>query len=568
MNDQQRRKELVRGLVTEYLEKHESDELEDLELVFEPVYRAVEEQQKVASDPEDPAGEHSYEISQGDYSFDTPFTEPTAILAATWIATQLLGWAREAWRERRWQSRESFEIVLDETAAAHPPRDPVQARRLEELRPLLVEHWQEVRELAQWGGEEAKKGGRERRGGNGGVGEGGPPDQVAEPPARAARAPRSTGQSRDDQIDVTLTVREERGGGDISLFLHLHVMRRELGISPEHYRAVELRQPPESYLRSIFKTLENLSLRSDEDREVASMRLRTVGVGTGGYLLPEGLQEKLRQVLQRAREKGIEAPSLLVISNETWVPWELLRVPQKGDDDAFVLAEAFAMTRWLPGADQETELPLTRLGLVVPQDSGLPQARVEESLMKDLFSEPRTVEHIPARTLPVLKSLGGGSYDAFHFSGHGHAEGETPDRWGLLLDQGDRLFPGDLEDDGVTGLGDSHPLVFLNACYSGKGTFSLTSFAGLIGAFVQAGAGAVVGSYWALWDDRAPAFAVAFYQYLLAGYPLGEATRQARLWFRKQYPGDPTWLAYTVFGHPGARAGTIRADGGEAGAPA
>jgi len=93
------------------------------------------------NDPEDPAREYRYEISQGDDSFDTPFTEPRAILAATWIATQLLGWAGEAWQERPWQSRESFEIVLDEIAAADPPRDPVQARRLEELRPLLAVAW-------------------------------------------------------------------------------------------------------------------------------------------------------------------------------------------------------------------------------------------------------------------------------------------------------------------------------------------------------------------------------------------------------------------------------------------
>ena len=53
-------------------------------------------------------------------------------------------------------------------------------------------------------------------------------------------------------------------------------------------------------------------------------------------------------------------------------------------------------------------------------------------------------------------------------------------------------------------------------------------------------------------DEAARDFAAEFYGQFVAGLPLGEAMAAARRSAASQ-PGDPTWLAYTVYGHPRAR---------------
>ena len=67
----------------------------------------------------------------------------------------------------------------------------------------------------------------------------------------------------------------------------------------------------------------------------------------------------------------------------------------------------------------------------------------------------------------------------------------------------------------------------------------------------EAGAGAFIGSLWAVSDGAAREFAEEFYGQLRAGFPLGEAVNRARRVAAAQ-AGDPTWLAYTVYGNPRA----------------
>ena len=73
--------------------------------------------------------------------------------------------------------------------------------------------------------------------------------------------------------------------------------------------------------------------------------------------------------------------------------------------------------------------------------------------------------------------------------------------------------------------------------------------------FMGAGAGAFIGSLWAVRSSSAKTFADAFYHELVTkGAPLGVASLHARKAIATD-SGDPTWLAYTVYGNPSA---TIR----------
>ncbi|MCB0079176.1 MAG: hypothetical protein KDD73_17375, partial [Anaerolineales bacterium] len=65
------------------------------------------------------------------------------------------------------------------------------------------------------------------------------------------------------------------------------------------------------------------------------------------------------------------------------------------------------------------------------------------------------------------------------------------------------------------------------------------------------GALAFIGPLWLANDGSARTFSHAFYTALINGDTLGEAAQRARQAAKR--PGDPTWLSYSVYGHPNAR---------------
>ncbi|WP_194238801.1 CHAT domain-containing protein [Streptomyces spongiae] len=75
--------------------------------------------------------------------------------------------------------------------------------------------------------------------------------------------------------------------------------------------------------------------------------------------------------------------------------------------------------------------------------------------------------------------------------------------------------------------------------------------------FLNAGAGAFVGTLWPVRSRSALQFAEAFYDQLITNrQPLGQASLAARQTIRDLHGGDPTWLAYAVYGSPAARVHT------------
>ena len=102
----------------------------------------------------------------------------------------------------------------------------------------------------------------------------------------------------------------------------------------------------------------------------------------------------------------------------------------------------------------------------------------------------------------------------------------------------------------------SRPLVFFNACRSAGEIDWFSTSLGWAPQFLRAGAGAFVGTLWPVRSDSALLFANAFYDHFVTkGQNLGNASLQARRSIRDQ-GGDPTWLAYAVYGSPAACAAT------------
>jgi CHAT domain-containing protein len=173
--------------------------------------------------------------------------------------------------------------------------------------------------------------------------------------------------------------------------------------------------------------------------------------------------------------------------------------------------------------------------------------------------EPRQIK-VDEDELQLLEVLKEGNFDVLHIACHGQAEHDDIERSRLILGEKPALpgqpptaisvEPRDVRSE--ANLKKRHPIVFLNACESGRLGPSLTAWAGWPSAFLETGAGAFVGTSWPVRGTPAKVFAETFYEALGHGMSLAEATTAARASAKKL--GDASWLAYKVFGHPLARA--------------
>ena len=79
----------------------------------------------------------------------------------------------------------------------------------------------------------------------------------------------------------------------------------------------------------------------------------------------------------------------------------------------------------------------------------------------------------------------------------------------------------------------------------------MTKVGGFAQAFLKGGAGVFVSTLWSVVDEPARKFTEEFYTALLAGKTIAEAATFARQ--STHAAGDPTWLAYVVYGRPDGR---------------
>jgi CHAT domain-containing protein len=143
-----------------------------------------------------------------------------------------------------------------------------------------------------------------------------------------------------------------------------------------------------------------------------------------------------------------------------------------------------------------------------------------------------------------------GEFDLFHLASHATFGGRRAGDASAVWLEGGPFLAADLVPRMAEGLRRAAPLVFFNACNTGRVGYSLTRLGSWAGELLRLGCGGFVGTQWVVSDKGALAFADAFYRQLFQGTPVGEAVRQARLEVRGKYPGDPTWLAYCCFADP------------------
>jgi NB-ARC domain/CHAT domain len=355
--------------------------------------------------------------------------------------------------------------------------------------------------------------------------------------------------------DLEIVVRTLHEGSQTRLSYTLHSPR---GVVPFLHKTIEgpvFTGSPEELHRHLLQQVEQLGERREHDGTlVLHEEVERHLDGLGRELWDRLFNDPMRLAYRRFRS-GIR--TLLIISDEPWIPWEMVK-PFEDDDDPLndeFLAERFELTRWMMGKrTAAAEITVQRFAFVAGK---LPLASKERDLITGLaHSGDGLKDASPASpgAEALLALLEQGGVGLLHFATHGTFEPTLPDQAGIPLEDGSVFRPAYLHGPTQTQIGKDRPLVFLNVCSSGRQAWSWTGLGGWADRWVRVcGCGAFLGPQWKVRDSAAFAFARGFYGALGRGEALGKAAWLGRQEARQATPGDPSWLAYTVYGHPNAR---------------
>lgn len=314
-----------------------------------------------------------------------------------------------------------------------------------------------------------------------------------------------------------------------------------------------------AYVERIYERVTQ-ELKSWDDLKQLQREARALGVN----LCQELFDPEVTAVLWPLRRR---IKLIQVVSWEPFIPWELVRLrdPDSGDVDDRFLAE-YGLVRTLSDDMPPRALRMARwsyLGATFPMGS-FPSVGAE--LVYFTGTSPETLRGRGITPTPIgatrdafYNVLAEGDFDVLHISCHAESPHQSIDRANLII--GDETPSGGaqqrlIEVDTITVEAEARlklrrPLVFLNACETGRMGAVLTAWGGWPNVFLRAGAGAFVGSSWAVRDKPAAAFSTAFYNAMLDGKTLAEAASVARA--SSKALGDTSWLAFKVYGHPRAQ---------------
>jgi len=304
-------------------------------------------------------------------------------------------------------------------------------------------------------------------------------------------------------------------------------------------------------------------LRSTYGDSGNGARDELAGIGRDiAALIPKAI---IDEVLTPAFAAGKPPPSILLMTDEPFVPWELARLSaaqagrDKHDKPAFLGALA-RIGRWWTGeassgAPSQTRIEhisavaasqyglasnLQTLQYAIAERSDLQagyQAEPVEARRADvdawLDREPRVPGHLA------------------HIALHGYSDA-LADVQGLVLGDGAVLTPKRLAGEWDEGQAPRFAVVFLNACQVGTGGERLGRIAGFPGALIKGGASAFIAPLWEVQDEVARDFSRDFYAKTLGdGLEVGEALRAIRA--ETKAGGSITPWAYLYYGHPRLR---------------
>jgi hypothetical protein len=281
-------------------------------------------------------------------------------------------------------------------------------------------------------------------------------------------------------------------------------------------------------------------------------RIRNLGAQLWADVVPETIRRQFWDLAGHIK-------LFTVASDMDTVPWELL-YPIDGNNDNGFLVEQFPVVRRVYGQRRVRHLKLSSAAYIVPQGSPI-IAMDEVQAVRARLGGIR--DHGVCTRLDSLISLLDDSPSVLHFACH---NAFTDAAGSVISLDGGPLRPSDLAVCvQARRMAGASPLVFFNACRTAGEISGMIQTMGWAKQFMGAGAGAFIGSLWAVRSSSAKSFADTFYHGMVTdGQTLGAASLRARQAIAAD-SGDPTWLAYSIYGNPAATLGQgslQRASGG------
>jgi hypothetical protein len=267
--------------------------------------------------------------------------------------------------------------------------------------------------------------------------------------------------------------------------------------------------------------------------------LKEIGVNLWNRAVPDVIKEQFWELRPHIT-------SLSIVTRDDIVPWELLYPLSVGRDEGF-LVDHLHVTRHVLGRWLTSSIAVTPASFATSRTP--PPLALSEitHVNRLLHGNPDLIYN---RFVDLKSWIESGEAGLIHCAAHNQF---GVDAGGSRLEMADGAFrPRMLATAAATRcLERRRPLIFLNACRSAGAHYEYSYPMSWATEFMKAGAGAFIGTMWAISDRQAHAFAEAFYDAALTQrQPLGQAVSTARTAIKADH--DPSWLSYSVYGDPNA----------------
>ncbi len=298
--------------------------------------------------------------------------------------------------------------------------------------------------------------------------------------------------------------------------------------------------------------MENITGQDLDDPAARISALRSAGIEMFKATPPE-----VQQLFWRILDSGTWPRSMLVVSEEPYIPWEIMvpwrRKTNGTSETRDALGIRIAIGRWVTDKylSPPQKIAISQTYIVAPQyppNMQLKNAPAEVKLVQDTFSPASVISPALVKNIDSTLALGGTTL--LHFICHGKSG--FPQAIALEHDK-QKLSCWQLEalDGFVKSFSQTHTFVFLNACEVGRLIPALVGIGGFGNAFVGIGSSGVIAPLWSVDDHVAHQVADLFYK-AVGTAPAVPFAHILRIIRERAYQGqaEDTWAAYCFYGDP------------------
>lgn len=278
--------------------------------------------------------------------------------------------------------------------------------------------------------------------------------------------------------DLEMRVKVQSESGRTRLTYTLHSQNGKAPYFQQEIAGPDLAGNPEEWQRRLLHKIEQLGLRLDVDgspllRNELDRKLKNLGRDLWKELFPA-------EIRLAYREFRSSVVSWLIVSDEPWIPWEIVRPYDDSrlddllDDD--FLALRFELTRWLSGKKSPAHHIAVR-GLAVLKTADLPHSERESEVLLEIARAHPPLQAIAPKTgsmSRLLRLLETGDAGLLHFIGHGLHDVAQAEESGIPFPDRSVLRPSDLMGPPATRIGQLRPLIFQNSCWAGQQGWAFT----------------------------------------------------------------------------------------------